>query len=60
MKKKYNAPEMWIVELQHVMPLATSGVGANDPYNIGYGGVDTGGTLIPSARENNGFWDERW
>lgn len=60
MKKKYNAPEMWIVELQHISPLATSGVEANDPYDIGYGGVDTDGTLIPSARENNGLWNERW
>lgn len=56
MKKKYNAPEMWIVELQHVMPLATSGVGANDPYNIGYGGVDTDGSITPETRGFNILW----
>ena len=53
MKKKmiYLAPEVLIVDLDHPNLLAGSGVSSNSYVDTEYGGVDTGGTLDPSARE---------
>lgn len=60
MKKKYITPRMWIVELQHIRPLATSGVGVDSPYDIGYGGVDNDGIVVPEVRQINGAWEDEW
>lgn len=51
MKKIYNSPEITVVKIQQVMPLATSGVGSEDPFDIDYGGVDIDGTIIPETKE---------
>lgn len=47
MKKLYNSPEAMVVKIGQVLPLATSGVGSDDIYDIDYGGVDDDGTIIP-------------
>ena len=47
MKKIYNSPEAIAVKIEQVLPLATSGVGSDDTYDIDYGGVDDDGTIIP-------------
>lgn len=47
MKKLYNSPEAIAVKIDQVLPLATSGVGSDDNYDIDYGGVDNDGTIIP-------------
>ena len=51
MKKTYIIPETTFVIVSHEMPLAGSpGVTGNN--GIGYGGVDTDGTIEPSVKEN--------
>lgn len=52
-KKMYITPEVQVVEAENVQLLTGSGV--NSDLGIGYGGVDEGGTLDPSAPE---FSDE--
>ena len=47
MKKIYYSPEATIVKIEQILPLATSGVGSDDSYDINYGGVDDDGTVIP-------------
>ena len=47
MKKIYNSPELKVLTIQQVLPLATSGVETDDTYDIDYGGVDDDGTIIP-------------
>lgn len=60
MKKIYNSPEITVVKIQQVMPLATSGVGTDSPYDIGYGGVDNDGIGVPEVRQINGAWEDEW
>ena len=57
MKKTYIAPAITreVALKVHTM-LCASGV-TSDENGIGYGGVDTGGTMDPSAREGD-FWDD--
>ena len=38
--------------------LSDSGVTSDGTTDIGYGGVDTGGTMDPSSRQDNGWLDE--
>ena len=45
-KKEYMTPTMDVVETEELMLLAGSGVSSDD---IGYGGVDEGGTLDPAS-----------
>lgn len=47
MKKIYYSPEATIDKIEQILPLATSGVGSDDNYDIDYGGVDDEGTVIP-------------
>jgi hypothetical protein len=47
MKKIYISPEVIVVKIEQILPLATSGVGSDDTYDIDYGGVDDDGTVIP-------------
>lgn len=58
MKKRYIAPQITreVALRVHAMLCASDGSGVTSN-GIGYGGVDTGGTLDPSAREDD-FWDE--
>ena len=53
MKKRYIIPQVSIVQIMHELPIAGSGVTGNN--GIGYGGVDTDGTLEPSVKEFNEF-----
>lgn len=56
MKKNYIAPAITreVVLKVHTM-LCASGVTSD---GIGYGGVDTDGTMEPSARQDNGWLDD--
>lgn len=56
MKKRYIAPEVNMVTIGSVLPLAASGVTTDR--GIGYGGVDEEGTLDPSSRRGHNVWDE--
>ena len=49
MKKTYKKPSLVVVECKTEAMLAGSGVSSGN--GIGFGGVDTGGTQIPAARE---------
>ncbi len=57
MRKTYMKPS--VREYVTVRPelLSGSGVKSNAPTDIGYGGVDTDGTMEPSARQYN-LWDD--
>lgn len=56
MKKTYIIPTIKrIVMLKVHTMLCASGVTGD---GIGYGGVDTDGTMEPSARQDNGWLDE--
>ena len=50
MKKIYCIPSMQALQMQGEQVLATSSVTSNN--GIGYGGVDTDGSLDPSVKEN--------
>lgn len=58
MKKKYNKPTMWIVNIQHKSSiLVGSEVKSVDGNaSLEWGG---GGTEAARTRENN-VWDEEW
>lgn len=60
MKKKYITPGVTVVRIQQVLPLATSGVGVDSPYGIGYGGVDNDGIAVPEVRQINSAWEDEW
>jgi len=56
MKKTYIIPTIKrIVMLKAHTMLCASGVTSD---GIGYGGVDTDGTMEPSSRQDNGWLDE--
>ena len=57
MKKTYIIPVVGVVATQCELPLAGSGVASNN--GIGYGGVDTDGTLDPEVKEG-GTFDFDW
>ena len=60
MKKLYITPLMKQEQAEASEILASSGVGSD--IGIGYGGVDTGGTLDPSVKTINdvNVWDDEW
>lgn len=49
MKKVYFAPQTEILEYMTEEMIAASGVISEDPFDIGYGGVDEG-SLDPESR----------
>lgn len=56
MKKNYIAPAITReVALKERTIVCASGVTSD---GIGYGGVDTDGTMEPSSRQDNGWLDE--
>lgn len=57
MKKTYMAPRVEQVPVDSELPLCASGVGGGGGTGIGFGGVDTEGTLDPSAKEIVDFSD---
>ncbi len=61
MKKSYIIPLMKQEQAEAEQMLAVSGIG-NDGYGIGYGGVDRGGNLDPSAKQITDVkvWDKEW
>ena len=56
MKKQYIRPSMSEVTLDSMQLLSGSIKSSND--EIGYGGVDDGGTKDPSSRRFGFDWDE--
>lgn len=56
MKKQYIIPSMSEVTLDSMQLLSGSIKSSND--DIGYGGVDDGGTKDPSSRRFGYGWDE--
>ena len=56
MKKQYIIPSMSEVTLDSMQLLSGSIKSSND--EIGYGGVDDGGTKDPSSRRFGFDWDE--
>ena len=56
MKKQYIIPSMSEVTLDSMQLLSGSIKSSND--DIGYGGVDDGGTKDPSSRRFGFDWDE--
>ena len=59
MKKTYIIPTIKrIVMLEERTIVCASGVTGDDTTDIGYGGVDTDGTMEPSARQDNGWLDD--
>lgn len=57
MKKTYIIPQTWVDQAQCESLVAISGVGSDD---IGYGGVDTDGTVVPETKRHQGVWDKEW
>ena len=61
MKKTYIAPAIKVVKLNTERMIAQSTLGTNALGGFGgYGGVDTGGTIVPSVKQNNGLLDNLW
>ena len=56
MKKTYIAPNTVVVEIESEMILAASGVSSSDT-GIGYGGVDTDGSMDAEAKSVGSCWD---
>ncbi len=54
MKKTYICPETKVVKVAACLPIASSPISSDK--GIGYGGVDTEGTMTPSSRRMRG-WD---
>ena len=50
MKKVYFAPQTEILEYMTEEMIAASGVISEDPFDIGYGGIDIEGELDPESR----------
>ncbi len=59
-KKRYIAPQMECVTLNHELPLCLSEKVKSTGYvdDILFGGVDTGGGIEPSIKEMSDFGDE--
>ena len=55
MKKIYIAPNTVVVEIESEMILAASGVHSDT--GIGYGGVDTEGSMDAEAKSVGSSWD---
>ncbi len=62
MKRTYIIPKICVVMLQHNSHIALSygvnGVMGDD--DIGYGGVDLDGSVIPDVKFHNNIWDDEW
>ena len=56
MKRQYITPTVMTVQAQAMQMLAASGVSSDK--GIGYGGVDEGGTMDPSARRRKDVWTD--
>ena len=54
MKKEYVAPQMECVKMEEELPMCVSGGG---DVNLGYGGVDVGGSLDPQSKVRS-IWDD--
>ena len=50
---------MRVVKIQQVKPIALSGLWSVDD-EIGYGGVDNIGSVIPETKVHSNIWDEEW
>ncbi len=60
MKKTYITPSQKVVKLDTVKVLAQSGVYSQFGSGIGFGGVDTGGTIVPNVKPKNSQLDNVW
>ena len=59
MKARYIKPILGTVRVrtQHLIAFSDA-IGGNK--GLGYGGVDTEGTLDPSIKDRRNLWDEEW
>ena len=59
MKKTYIIPQTWIdlVQVESNLAVFSDGVSSD---GIGYGGVDTDGTVTPETKRRRDVWDEEW
>ena len=57
-KQTYSIPSMVIVELGTSALLSTSSIRSGGKGPSGYGGVDSDGSMDPSARRYRGFEEE--
>ena len=59
MKKTYIIPRTCIdlVEVESHLAVFSDGVSSD---GIGYGGVDTDGTVVPETKRHQGVWDKEW
>jgi len=58
MKKRYLEPQMIEAGLMEASMLAGSGVkGKVGTESIGYGGIDTDGSLDPEVKQDGGWFD---
>lgn len=61
MKKTYIAPALTVVKLNTERMVAQSSLDTTGLGGFGgYGGVDTGGTIVPGVKQNNGLLDNLW
>lgn len=59
MKKKYIAPSIVAHQVLPMMMIAASDSVSSEMLNdVSFGGVDTGGTIIPAAREFDGLLEQ--
>ena len=55
--KTYIIPQIYVDQAQCESLIAVSGVSSDE---IGYGGVDTDGTVVPEVKRHQGVWDDEW
>ena len=56
MKKRYTTPRISVAQVALQRLVCASGVSSDK--GIGYGGVDEGGTMDPSARRRKDVWTD--
>ena len=57
MKKTYIIPNISVLHIQTERIIAGSGA-ITSGKGMGYGGVDTDGSIDPSVKRQGGFWDD--
>ena len=57
MKKTYIIPQISVDQAWCESLVAISGVSSDE---IGYGGVDTDGTIVPEVKRHHDVWDDEW
>ena len=61
MKKAYITPAIKVIKLNTERMIAQSALDTTSLGGFGgYGGVDVGGTIVPSVKQNNSLLDNLW